>query len=140
MQVAAALHVITTHLHNGTPFDVLQDLLDALERANRNARRAAGADQTLLVLKAACPACDSRDLVADCTSPDSNEWSIRCRNRLCECKGTGCPCGSAVRYPGKQHRWAAGLGQWHDLAAKLGVTYPHLVAAATGRPGGPGGA
>jgi hypothetical protein len=132
MQVAAALHVITTHLEAGAHH--LDCLLPVLERVNRDARRAAGALETLLVLKAACPACDGRDLVADCSSPDRDEWSIRCRNSLCTCAGPGCPCASAVRYAGKQHRWQAGKGQWHDLAGRLGVTYRQLYTQATRSP------
>jgi hypothetical protein len=131
MQVAAALHVIGTHLETGIQY--LDCLLPVLEKVNRDARRAAGALETLLVLKAVCPACDARDLVADCSSPNRDEWSIRCRNRLCTCAGPGCPCGSAVRYQGKQHRWAAGKGQWHDLANRLGVTYQQLWTEATHR-------
>jgi hypothetical protein len=135
MQVAAALHVITAHLTGGLPSEEpLPGLLSALERANREARRAAGAYVTLLVLKAPCPACDGRDLVADCSSPNRDEWSIRCRNRLCVCAGPGCRCGCRVRYHGKQHRWQAGTGQWHDLAGRLGVTYRQLYQQAARPP------
>jgi hypothetical protein len=132
-QAAAALAVIGELLRRGdAPDEALSVLWGALERANREARRAAGVADVCLVLKAACPACDSRDMVADCTSPRREDWSIRCRNTLCRCAGPGCRCGCAIRYPGKQHVWPADGGGWHDLAARLGVAYPLLVAQATG--------
>jgi hypothetical protein len=134
LHVAAALHVITTHLRSDVIEGELRSLLAALERANRDARRIAGAAETLRVLKAPCPVCDCRDLVADCTSPNRDEWSIRCRNALCRCKGPGCRCDAPVRYEGKAHRWAAATGQWHDLAARLGVSYTQLLADAVRRP------
>lgn len=134
-QVHAALAVITGVIAQADVDDnALHALHFALERANRDARRAAGAADVHLVLKAACPACNNRDLVADCTSPKREEWSIRCRSSLCRCAGPGCGCGCAVRYPGKHHVWPADNGGWHDLAARLGVTYQALMVQATGSP------
>lgn len=133
-QVSAALHVISTHLADPPAETHLLALHAALERANREARRAAGAADVHLVLKAACPACHARDLVADCTSPNRDEWSIRCRNRLCQCTGPACSCGTMTRYDGKAHVWPATHGQWHDLATRLGVTLTALIADAMRRP------
>lgn len=132
-QVATALHILTVHLQSMGEA-AAQTLLPSLQRINQQARRAAGAADVLLVLKAACPACDSRDLVADCTSPNRDEWSIRCRNGLCQCAGQGCACGRIVRVPGKPHLWPAARGQWHDLARKLGVPLAGLIADAMRRP------
>lgn len=132
VQVEAALAEILGHLEH-LDDAALTDLHTALFRANRDARRAAGAADVCLVLKAACPACDSRDLVADCTSRSRDEWSIRCRNRLCACTGPGCRCGTPIRYPGKTHVWRGAGGGWHDLADRLGVTYAALFAQATAR-------
>jgi hypothetical protein len=125
-----ALDAITAHLRRRIPppLNALDPLHGELEAANRDARRIAGVSDVHLVLKAPCPGCDSRDLVADCTSVNQADWSIRCRNRLCVCRGPGCGCGCAVRYPGKAHRWNARDGQWHDLAARLGITRAALLA------------
>lgn len=137
VQAQAAMHVISARLGAGLDEDTLAGLLRDLQRANREARRAAGAADIALVLKAPCPACDSRDLVADCTSPNRDEWSIRCRNTLCRCAGQGCACGRIVRVPGKGHLWPAARGQWHDLARKLGVPLHGLLADAMRRPAPP---
>lgn len=138
-QTHAALAVMGALIGQGDADEAaLAALHWALERANRDARRAAGAADVHLVLKAPCPACDNRDLVADCTSPKREEWSIRCRSSLCRCQGPACRCGCAIRYPGKHHVWPADNGGWHDLAARLGVTYQALLMQATGTPTGNG--
>lgn len=102
--------------------DLAADALAVLEKANQTARRAARVDAAEIHLRAACPACDRRELVADVSSPNPANWLIRCRSDLCRCKGPGCRCGRPVRYQGRPHRWPT--SEWDGpsgLASRLGV-------------------
>jgi|GEM_PF-1740909 len=108
--------------------DQLQHAVDTVTRVDQTCRRAARITGDVdLVLKARCPACGARDLVAMCRSPKPSDWQIRCRNDVCQCAGHACPCGCPTRYAGKRHVWPARDGVWHDLAARLGVTTTDLV-------------
>jgi hypothetical protein len=102
--------------------EVASSALAVLEKANDISRRAARVDAAEIHLRAACPACDRRELVADVSALDPSHWLIRCRSDMCRCDGAGCPCGRLVRYRGRPHRWPAEeWGGEQGLAARLGV-------------------
>lgn len=97
-------------------------VLSVLEKANEITRRAARVDAAEIHLRAECPACRRRELVADVSHLDPANWIIRCRSDLCRCNGAGCACGRPVRYKGRPHRWPT--SEWdgdHGLASRLGV-------------------
>lgn len=109
--------------------ELAADALRVLERADRHARRAAQAgDDNQRRLRAACPACDRRELVAQVGSPKHDEWAVRCMAPLCVCDGPGCGCGRPVRVRGRRHLWPA--REWDSesgLSALLGVRVPDLL-------------
>lgn len=96
-----------------------------LRRSDEHVRRVARVLDEARRITARCPACGQLELWADVTSTDERDWSIACRNPLCECRGPGCGCGRPVRYQGRRHRWPQ--KEWHDpggFADRLGVRLP----------------
>jgi hypothetical protein len=122
-----ALAQLEDDVAGGLPDELLSSTLRTVVSIDRQIRRAARTGEVLLVLKAACPACGRRDLVANCTSEDQERWSIRCRSPLCSCRGAGCSCGHPTPVEGRAHLWRAGDGSWHRLARQLGVSQTDLL-------------
>jgi hypothetical protein len=96
-----------------------------LDRAADRAEQAAGAGQDRRRIPGTprCPACGTRELYAEVSSPDPREWAIRCGYTDCLCEGPFCPCrkGTDTR-EGRRHVWPARL--WDGpagLADLLGV-------------------
>ena len=131
----------------GTCMTVLGDLLDVcdietaaavetvLYEAATLAERAAGAGTDVRRLPGnptpECPVCRSRELIAEVSSPDPREWSIRCTGPDCTCQGShACACGiGQPRRKGRPHLWPAAT--WDGptgLARRLGVTLPGRAA------------
>jgi hypothetical protein len=107
--------------------DRAADALRALDRCDRTARRAARAGEHRIHIKAPCPACGARDLWAETSSPNREEWTVRCEYLDCSCRGPGCPCNRPVRWRGRRHMWPA--EEWdgpRGLAAVIGVGLPEL--------------
>lgn len=98
--------------------EVAADAVRTLDRADRLARKAANAGEHRVPLIAPCPACNSRDLWAETSSPKREEWTVRCESMLCTCRGPGCSCGRPVRWRGRRHLWPA--EEWADLADLIG--------------------
>lgn len=114
---------------------IAADAHRVLTWCDRLARRTAGMLEDRRRIHARCPACQQRDLWADVSSPRDVEWSVSCHNPLCQCRGSGCGCGRAVRYDGRRHRWPT--TEWlgpHGLAARLGVDLVLLAELEHGKP------
>jgi hypothetical protein len=121
--MAAALRAIGGHLRTVTCPQLAATAAGTLTRADETARRVLGlGPDDHRVIKAPCPACGRRELCAEVSSPNRDEWSAVCRSRLCVCRGPGCGCGLPIRWQGRRHRWLA--DQMWDLAERLGVTVP----------------
>lgn len=96
-----------------------------LDRCSNRAEQVAGAGQDRRRMPGApeCPACGTRELYAEVSSPDPREWAVRCGYAECLCEGPFCPCqwGTAAR-EGRRHIWPSRL--WDgpvSLAELLGV-------------------
>lgn len=120
--VAAALRMIAGHLRTLSDVDVAADAARTLGRADRVARTGARAGEHRIHIKAPCPACGARDLWAEVSSPEREEWFVRCESRLCACRGPACACGRPVRYRGRRHHWPS--TEWASLSRQLGVALP----------------
>jgi hypothetical protein len=97
------------------------DAVRTLDRCDRTARRVANAGEHRIAIAAPCPACNSRDLWAETSSPRREEWTVRCESQLCVCRGPGCRCCRPVRWRGRRHLWPA--EEWADLADLIGAEH-----------------
>lgn len=123
--VALSLHLITDMLPAVTHPEVAADALRVLDRADRQARKVANAGEHRVPIAAPCPACGSRDLWAETSSPRREEWTVRCEAPLCVCHGPGCSCGRPVRWRGRRHLWPA--EEWDapgGLSERIGARLP----------------
>jgi hypothetical protein len=103
----------------------LTTVANVLDRAADRAEQVAGAgsDRRRIPGAPECPACGTRELYAEVSSPDPREWAIRCGYAECLCEGPFCPCKwGTERREGRRHVWPSRL--WDGptgLADLLGV-------------------
>lgn len=123
--VALSLALIVEVLPEIRHPEAAADAVRTLDRADRTARKVANAGEHRVPIPAPCPACDSRDLWAETSSPRREEWTIRCEAQMCVCHGHGCPCGRPVRWRGRRHLWPS--EEWGELADRIRGPLPdHL--------------
>ncbi|MBM0206661.1 hypothetical protein JNW90_29350 [Micromonospora sp. STR1s_5] len=122
--VTAALAVVAAALPLVDHPDRAADACRVLDRSDKAIRRTLGLAEDYRRLPIACPACGYRDLCAEVSSPNREEWSVHCGATSCTCKGYACGCGKQARYRGRLHRWP--WREFGDLAERLGVDLPVL--------------
>lgn len=84
---------------------LVEEIGDDLSTADRVARAIAGVGSDERPVKAECPACEHRSLVADVGPANPADWTIRCTWTTCRCRGVDCGCNRPVRWPGRRHQW-----------------------------------
>lgn len=119
-----ALNWISLNIIRLSPDDrpILNTAYRTLTASANLAEYIAGCGPDLRPLAAECPACGYRTLCWDCTSPEPAEWSVRCTNPNCRCRGRNCPCQHPDRQPRTPHVWLE--SSWDLLAARLNGKTP----------------